>query len=66
MKKKITLQSIVKNFRFNYLKEIFFYIALCIITASSLIYLYDQRYKIKSKFSSFITKPTYEKSNKND
>ena len=66
MKKKIVLQSIIKNFRFHYLKNFFFYIALSIITASSLISLYDQRYKIKSKLSSFVAKPTYEKSNEND
>ena len=61
MKKKITHQSIVKNYRFNYLERIFFYIALCIITASSLLSLYDQRYKIISKSLSLIYTPTYDK-----
>ena len=66
MKKKITLQSIVKNFKFNYIEKFFFYIALCIITASSLISLYDQRNKIISKSSSLINKGTYEKPNEDD
>ena len=62
MKKKITLQSIVKNFKFNNLEKFFFYIALCIITASSLVSLYDKRHKIISKSSSFVNKYADDKS----
>ncbi len=66
MKKKINLKFIVRNFKFKYLEKFFLYFALCIVTTSSLTILYDQKYKIKSKLSSLITKPTYEKSNVND
>ena len=66
MKKKIIPKFTVRNFKFKYFEKFFLYIALCIVTVSSLITLYDQKYKIKSKLSSLITKPTYEKSNEND
>lgn len=62
MKKKITFQSTVKNFKFNYLKKFFFYLALCIITASSLVSLYEKRHKIISKSSSLVNKYADDKS----
>jgi len=66
MKKNIKLQSAFKNFNLKYPKIFFLYITLCIITVSSLLSLYDQRYKIISKFSSVIDEVSYEKYDEND
>ena len=63
MKKKNLLQSLFKNLNLKVIEKVVFYFALCIITASSFFNLYDQRYKIKSKISSYVTKPTFEKNN---
>ena len=60
------LSKILENKKFKIFEKFFIYLCLVIITFSSIIYLYDNRFKTKSKIISFFSKPTYESKNEND
>ena len=60
------LLKILENKKFKIFEKLFIYLCLVIITFSSIVYLYDNRYKTKSKIISFFSKPTYEDENVND
>lgn len=56
----------LNNNKFKIYEKIFLYISILIITFSSILYIYEKGYKIKSKFSTLISKPTYQKKNDED
>ena len=60
------LFNILNNKKFKIFEKVFIYLCLIIITFSSLVYLYDNRYKTKSKIISFFSKPTYQNKNEKD
>ena len=60
------LSKILENKKFKIFEKLFIYLCLVIITFSSIVYLYDNRNKTKSKIISFFSKSAYENKNEND
>ena len=60
------LSKILENKKFKIFEKLFIYLCLIIITFSSMIYLYDNRNKTKSKIISYFSQSTYENKNEND
>tara|TARA_B100000424_G_C22883156_1_gene469971 strand:+ start:221 stop:1027 length:807 start_codon:yes stop_codon:yes gene_type:complete len=60
------LSKILEDKKFKIFEKLFIYLCLIIITFSSMIYLYDNRNKTKSKIISYFSQSTYESKNEND
>ena len=56
----------LENKKFKIFEKLFIYLCLIIITFSSMIYLYYNRNKTKSKIISYFSQSTYENKNEND